>query len=171
LSDAFRSKKAAVGTLRRKSETSPEFQKAQLTPATLPPRSNYDTRIIFLDAPCFPQSVESHSHTEGFTATEQTMNLANGSPRVVEQFEYLFIDRLRGANSPRRHQMTVPHWSPARVDSGRLIPDNPTPPLVCDVNAGEIPSSSRTDTGRGASSLKSWDRRIDFREAIKFDYA
>jgi len=136
-----------------------------------PPRSNYDTRIIFLDAPCFPQSVESHSHTEGFTATEQTMNLANGSPRVVEQFEYLFIERLRGANSPRRHQMTVPHWSPARVDSGRLIPDNPTPPLVCDVNAGEIPSSSRTDTGRGASSLKSWDRRIDFREAIKFDYA
>jgi len=78
LSDAFRSKKAAVGTLRRKSATSPEFQKTQLTPATLPPRSNYDTRIIFLDAPCFPQSVESHGHTEGFTATEQTMNLANG---------------------------------------------------------------------------------------------
>jgi hypothetical protein len=97
---AFRSEKAAVGKLRRKSEISPEFQKAQLTPAALPPRSNYDARIIFLDAPCFPQSVESHGHTEGFTATEQTMDLADGSPRAIEQFEYLFIERLRGANSP-----------------------------------------------------------------------
>jgi hypothetical protein len=31
----------------------PEFQKAQLAPAALPPRSNYDLRIIFLNAPCF----------------------------------------------------------------------------------------------------------------------
>jgi hypothetical protein len=79
---------------------SSEFQEEQLTPATLPPRSNYNMRIILLDAPCLPQSVESPGHTEGVTASEQTTNLANSSPRVVEQFEYLLIERLRGANSP-----------------------------------------------------------------------
>jgi hypothetical protein len=100
LPGAFRSKTVAVGTSRRKSDTSLEFQKAQLTSATLPPRSNYDMPIIFFDAPCLPQSVESHSHDEGLTVIEQTMYLANSSPRAIEQFEYLLIERSRGASSP-----------------------------------------------------------------------
>jgi hypothetical protein len=66
--------------------------------STLPPRSNDDMRITFLDAPSFPQSVESHGHIEGFTATEQTTNLANGPPGVVAQFEYLLIERLGGVH-------------------------------------------------------------------------
>jgi hypothetical protein len=57
-------------------------------------------RFIFLDAPCFTQSLESLGDIEGIAAPEQTTNLANGSPRIVEQFEYLLIERLRGADSP-----------------------------------------------------------------------
>jgi hypothetical protein len=91
---------APTSLLRRKSEISLEFQKAQLTPATLPPRSNYSMPIIFFDRPCLPQSVESHSHNESFAATEQTTYLANSSPRAVKQFEYLLIERSRGASSP-----------------------------------------------------------------------
>jgi len=55
--------------------------------------------VIFFDAACLPQSVESHSHNEGFATTEQTMYLANSSPRAVEQSEYLLIERSRGASS------------------------------------------------------------------------
>jgi hypothetical protein len=64
-------------------------------PRTLPPRFNRNMSTIFFRYAPLSIIGPGHSHNEGFTATGQTtlLYLANSSPRAIEQFEYLLIER------------------------------------------------------------------------------
>jgi len=46
----------------------------------------------FFDASGFPQSMERLGHVERGTAAEQTTDVADSSPRIVEQLEYPLIE-------------------------------------------------------------------------------
>jgi hypothetical protein len=63
---------------------SPEFQETQLTSAaaTLRPDNSIYRNCFY--APGFPQPVESPGYIESFSSAEQTPNLADSSPGVVE---------------------------------------------------------------------------------------
>ena len=49
---------------------------------------------ILLDESDLPQSIESLGYVERTADPEQAANFGGGSPGVVEQFEYLLIERV-----------------------------------------------------------------------------
>jgi hypothetical protein len=63
---------------------SPEFQETQLTSAAATLRPDNPIYRNCFYAPGFPQPVESPGYIESFSSAEQTPNLADSSPGVVE---------------------------------------------------------------------------------------
>ncbi|OSJ32518.1 hypothetical protein BSZ19_18345 [Bradyrhizobium japonicum] len=85
---------------------SPEFHETQLASATTTPRADNCSDNIFFDAMDSRQPVERLGYFERFSGAQQTVNLADGSPRIVEYFEDRFIQRSEGASRHRRHSKT-----------------------------------------------------------------
>ena len=66
----------------------------QLAAACLATDPSYGNHSILLDASDLPQSIESLGYVERTADAEQAANFGGCSPGVVEQLEYLLIERL-----------------------------------------------------------------------------
>jgi hypothetical protein len=98
---------------------SPEFQETQLTSAAATPRADNRIDHSFFYALGFPQPAKGPGYIERFASAEQAADLADGSPRVVEEFKDPFIQRLGRASRLRRHPKT--HCSGRELPSPAIV--------------------------------------------------